>query len=86
MDMYGHNQQYVLATHMAQMVQQNQQQHQAPIVQVLMFLVNFRTNGRFLILFLNRVWSILSLLTVRPLDLFILESHVALVPSFCGGF
>ena len=33
--MYGHNQQYVLASHMAaQMVQQTQQQHQAPVVQV----------------------------------------------------
>ena len=34
MDMYGHNQQYVLASHMAAQMVQQTQQHQVPVAQV----------------------------------------------------
>ena len=41
-NMYGHNQQYVLASHMAAQMVQVQQTHQAPVVQVSPLLTTYQ--------------------------------------------
>ena len=54
MDMYGHNQQYVLASHMAAQMVQQTQQHQVPVAQVTTFTMFYQV-----LTFINQGFHIL---------------------------
>ena len=67
MDMYGHNQQYVLASHMAAQMVQQTQQHQVPVAQVTTFTMFYQVltfNQGFHILFLTYAKTLLPLATL----------------------